>query len=85
MSRQICKIAALTAMVLVAGCEQTVVSSNQHASVISASNASLTVFRDRVNGVTCWSKGEASNTLSCLPDWMLDNQAAMIFDREVKP
>lgn len=83
MSRQLCKIAALAALALVAGCERVAVSGSQHASVIVASNDTLSVVRDRVNGVTCWSKG--GNTLSCLPDWMLDNQAAMIFDREVKP
>lgn len=34
----------------------------------------LSVFRDKENGVTCWSRYDRDNTLSCLPDWMLKSQ-----------
>ena len=75
------RAAALAAALLaMAGCEpqkEPVLGTSTHASRVVAENTTLFVTHDRVNGVTCWSKGE--KTLSCLPDWMLDNQAAMIF------
>lgn len=43
-------------------------------SKVHASQQALTVFRDKVNGVTCWSRSDRDNTLSCLPDWMLKSQ-----------
>lgn len=75
------RVAALAAALLaLAGCElpeQPVLGMPSHASHVVAENTTLFVTHDRVNGVTCWSKG--GSTLSCLPDWMLDRQAAMIF------
>lgn len=80
------RAAALAAALLaLAGCEprkEPALGSPEHASRIVNENTTLFVTHDRVNGVTCWSKG--GKTLSCLPDWMLDNQAAMMFDREVQ-
>lgn len=43
-------------------------------SKVYASRQPLTVFRDKANGVTCWSRYDRDNTLSCLPDWMLKSQ-----------
>lgn len=81
------RAAALAAALLaLTGCklpEEPVLGMPSHASHVVAENTTLFVTHDRVNGVTCWSKG--GSTLSCLPDWMLDNQAAMMFDREVRP
>lgn len=44
-------------------------------SKVHASQQPLTVYRDKVNGVTCWSRYDAGSTLSCLPDWMLSKEA----------
>lgn len=38
------------------------------------SQQSLMVFRDKANGVTCWSRFDYGHTLSCLPDWMFKSQ-----------
>jgi len=43
-------------------------------SKVLASAQPLSVFRDKENGVTCWSRYDRDNTLSCLPDWMLKSQ-----------
>lgn len=43
-------------------------------SKVHASRQALSVFRDKVNGVTCWSRFDRDNTPSCLPDWMLKSQ-----------
>lgn len=79
------RCAALAALLALAGCgpEPGDIPTGENNSLVVNSRDVLYVTRDRVNGVTCWSKG--ATTLSCLPDWMLDNQAAMMFDREVQP
>lgn len=43
-------------------------------SKVLASKQALTVFRDKANGVTCWSLFDYPHSLSCLPDWMLKSQ-----------
>lgn len=34
-------------------------------------SAKLDIMHDDTNGVTCWSRREFMETLTCLPDWML--------------
>ncbi len=77
-------IAIVIALALIAGCgpKPGDIPIGENNSLVVNDRTTLFVTRDRVNGVTCWSKG--GNTLTCLPDWMLDNQSAVMFDREVK-
>ena len=39
-------------------------------------------IHDEARGVTCWRIG-GDRGISCLPDWMLDHSARMMFDAEV--
>lgn len=75
--------AALVALLAVAGCKPEQVPMGKNNALVVNTGGTLFVTCDRVNGVTCWSSD--GSTLSCLPDWMLDNQAVMIFDREPQP
>jgi hypothetical protein len=78
------RIAVVIALAALAGCgpQPGEVPTGQNNALVVNSRDVLYVTRDRVNGVTCWSKN--GTTLTCLPDWMLDNQSAVMFDREVR-
>lgn len=39
-------------------------------------------FQDEKRGVTCWLYGSTNGGISCLPDWMLERGAPMIFSAE---
>lgn len=78
------RVAALAAALLaLAGCEPP--TPEQVAARKLANPApGVDVIHDEARGVTCWlSDVHSGNSISCLPDWMLEHSARMMFEAEV--
>lgn len=74
--------AALVALLTVAGCDERYGREVPYQPTAGDARH-VSTFHDDSRGVTCWLYGGTNGGISCLPDWMLEHSARMMFDAEV--